>query len=163
MKKKYLCIWALCAEIFITVIIFWTTFPPEVVKVLQKTPGVNFTNIFTSSFYKIGSQKRKNTVQPTVSFLNFWDLCMQKLLVKRWWNCNWILASPLFWSLEAHSSHYLHHYISAISAKTTKKWVWDFLHGLHKKKMLSLTELVNSWNLNYTQRPYYCNKLDLFH
>jgi len=48
-------------------------------KMLMKyITGVNFTNMFTSSFYLLRSQRYKNTVKLTV-FLCFWDLCVQKL------------------------------------------------------------------------------------
>jgi len=42
------------------------------IKTLMKlTPGVNFINIFTRSFYKRSSPKRKNSVKLSVSFYTF--------------------------------------------------------------------------------------------
>ncbi len=40
-------------------------------------PGVNFTNMFTSSFYLCRSQKRKNSVKSSVSFCAF-GICAHK-------------------------------------------------------------------------------------
>jgi len=49
-------------------------------------PGVDFTNIFTSSFYTRSSQKHNNSVKLSVSFYAFWDLRAPKLLIEHWWN-----------------------------------------------------------------------------
>jgi len=43
--------------------------------------GVNFTNMFTSSFYACRSQKYSHVISV---FMHFWDL--HELLVKCWWN-----------------------------------------------------------------------------
>ncbi len=48
-------------------------------------PGVNFINVFLSSFHARRSQKCKKTDNLTVFFF-FRDLLAQKLLVERWWN-----------------------------------------------------------------------------
>ncbi len=50
-----------------------------------------FQQCFTCSFYACRPQKRKKTVK---SFLRFWDLRSQKLLIERWWN--WPLVSFTF-------------------------------------------------------------------
>ncbi len=40
----------------------------------QMSPGVDFINIFTNSFYARSSPKRKNSVKLSSIFLRFWDL-----------------------------------------------------------------------------------------
>ncbi len=52
---------------------------------MKLTPGIHFTNMFTRRFYAHRSQK-PNWPITLLSFLHFWDLCLQKLLIKRWWN-----------------------------------------------------------------------------
>jgi len=55
----------------------------------QQLQGVNFTNILQAAFkhtdYAQRSQKLKKIDSLTV-FLHFWDLCLQKLNIKCWWN-----------------------------------------------------------------------------
>ncbi len=53
-------------------------------------PGVDFTNIFTRTFGACRSQKHKK-LTTWLSFLRFWALRTQKLLVKHLWN--WHLIS----------------------------------------------------------------------
>jgi len=58
---------------------------------MKSTPGVNFTNISTSSFYRHRSQKVQKIQLSCQSFLNFPDLLAKKLCVKCW--LNWALVS----------------------------------------------------------------------
>ncbi len=55
-------------------------------KTREMFAGVDFTNILREVFYARRSQKRKKDSQVTSVFLRFWDLHVQKLLVKCWWN-----------------------------------------------------------------------------
>ncbi len=55
----------------------------------------------TSSFNARRSQKHKNSVKLSVSFLCFWDLCAQKLRIKWWWN--WRLGQP--WLIFTNNLH----------------------------------------------------------
>ncbi len=47
--------------------------------------GVNFINVLRAAFTCLDPKSTKNSDDLTV-FLRFWNLRMQKLLVKSWWN-----------------------------------------------------------------------------
>jgi len=52
---------------------------------VKLTPGVDFTNMFTRSFYACRSQKRKILVKPSVFFVLVGSVCIKvacKMLVK---------------------------------------------------------------------------------
>ncbi len=57
-------------------------------KMLTKlTPaGFDFTNMFTHSFSTCRSQKCKKDIKVISFLLHFWDLLIQKLHKKWWWN-----------------------------------------------------------------------------
>ncbi len=63
-----------------------TTFVPTTRQVSILWLGVNCTKLFLRSFYARRSQKGKNSVKLSVSFLRFWDLHALKLQVKWWWH-----------------------------------------------------------------------------
>ena len=58
--------------------------------------GVNFTNVFTHSFYAVRSQKRKKLLDLTV-FLRVWNMSAWKLLLVSWWNWLHESISPKFY------------------------------------------------------------------
>jgi len=58
---------------------------------LDRATGLDFTNIFTWSFYARSSQKRKNSVKSSVSFYAF-GIYRRKSNVERWWNWHLVFS-----------------------------------------------------------------------
>ncbi len=44
-------------------------------------------SISSTAFALVDTESVKNIVKSSVSFLRFWDIWVQKLLLERWWNC----------------------------------------------------------------------------
>jgi hypothetical protein len=62
---------------------------------IQPRPGVNFINILQAALRLPDPKSTKRTVKLLV-FLCFWDLRVQKRLVKCWWNWHLGSKSPTF-------------------------------------------------------------------
>ena len=98
---------------------------------VESLRNLQFHQCFRSRFYTRRSQICKKESKVISAFLHFWDLHVQKLLVKRWWNWHlmkWIKSQSQFHLLSRSKRVFkliLRFNSSTNSGETVSNELWD--------------------------------------